>query len=95
MPIAFDTSKGNVNKYLTTRIYSVIGGNDRRRNIGKSKSFFEKLTKQGGNDRPDVENSWGHGQTCEWSFICNAKLGITIEILMKIHERNAKAARYW
>lgn len=68
MPVAFDTPRSGVDKYLGTRIYSVVGGNDRRRNIGKSKSFFEKLTKQGGNARLDVENSWGHRQTCEWSF---------------------------
>lgn len=68
MPVAFDVPKGKVDKYLTTRIYSVVGGNDRRRNIGKDKSFFEKLTKQGGNAKLDVENSWGHRQTCEWSF---------------------------
>lgn len=68
MPVAFDTPKGKSDKYIGTRIYSVVGGNDRRRNIGKCKSFFDKFTKRGGHGKLDVENSWGHRQTCEWSF---------------------------
>lgn len=68
MPVAFDTPKHKVDKYLGTRIYSVIGGDDRRRNVGKCKSFFEKLAKQGGQGNLDVENSWSHRQTCDWSF---------------------------
>lgn len=32
MPVAFDAPKGKADKYLTTRIYSVVSGNDRRRN---------------------------------------------------------------
>lgn len=68
MPVAFDTPKGKSDMYLGTRIYSVVGGDDRRRNIRKCKSFFEKLTERGGKGKLDVENSWGHRQTCEWSF---------------------------
>lgn len=68
MPVAFDTPKNKVEKYLETRIYSVVGADDRRRNIGKCKSFFEKFAKQGGEAKFDVENTWGHRQTCEWSF---------------------------
>lgn len=68
MPVAFDTPKNKIDKFIVTRIYSVVGGNDRRRNIGKCKSFFEKFAKQGGVGKIDVENSWGHRQTCEWSF---------------------------
>lgn len=68
MPVAFDTLEDKIDKFIGTRIYSVVGGDDRRRNISKSKSFFEKLVKQGGVAKFDVENSWGHRQTCEWSF---------------------------
>ena len=48
MPVAFDTPKGKVGKYADARICTVVGDNDRRRNIGKCKSFFEKLARQGG-----------------------------------------------
>ncbi|MCM1518447.1 MAG: hypothetical protein NC117_07390 [Pseudoflavonifractor sp.] len=68
IPVAFDTPKGKVDMYVGTRILSVVGGNDRRRDIGRSKSFVEKLTKQGGQARLDVEDGWDHRQTCEWSF---------------------------
>ena len=68
MPVAFDTPKDKVNKYVGTKIHIVAGGEDRRRNIGKIKSFVEKLNKSGGNVKVDVEKSWGHRQTCEWSF---------------------------
>lgn len=68
MPVAVDTPSGKVDPYLETRIYSVVGGDDRRRNIGKCKSFFKKLTEHGGEAKLDVENSWGHRQTCEKSF---------------------------
>lgn len=68
MPVAFDTPKGKADKFVGTKIYSVIGAYDRRRNIKKCKSFFEKFTKQGGKAKFDIENSWGHRQTCEWSF---------------------------
>lgn len=68
MPVAFDTPEDKIDKFIDTRICSVIGGNDRRRNFSKCKSFFEKFRKQGGNANFEVETDWGHRQTCESSF---------------------------
>lgn len=68
MPVAFDTPKNKVEKYVGTKIYSVVGRDDKRRNIGKCKSFIERLNKHKGKAKLDIENSWGHRQTCEWSF---------------------------
>lgn len=68
MPVACDTPKDKSDKYLATRIYSVIGGEDKRRNIGKCKSFFEKMTKQGAQAKLDIEPTWTHRQTCDSSY---------------------------
>lgn len=68
MPVAFDSPKRKADKYLGTRIYSVIGGEDKRRNIGKCKSFFEKMTKQGAQAKLDIEPTWTHRQTCDSSY---------------------------
>ncbi len=68
MPVAIDTPKGKSGKYLNTRICSVVGGNDHRRNMGKCKSFFEKFSQRGGQGKLAVEYRWGHRQTCELSF---------------------------
>lgn len=68
MPVACNTPRSKPALFKMTRIVSVIGGNDRKRDFGKIKSFFERLNQQGGYGEVDVENSWGHRQTCEWSF---------------------------
>lgn len=68
MPVACNTPKGKPERYVATKIYSVVGGNDRKRKIGDIKSFFKKLEEKGVIVKLDVENSWGHRQTCEWSF---------------------------
>lgn len=68
MPVACNTPKGKPERHVATKIYSVVGGNDRRRTIGDIKSFFRKLEEKGAVVKLDIENSWGHRQTCEWSF---------------------------
>lgn len=68
MPVACNTPKGKPERYVATRIYSVEGGKDRKRNISDIKSFFKKLEETDAVVRLDFENSWGHRQTCEWSF---------------------------
>ena len=68
MPVACNTPKSKPEKYVSTKIYSVVGGNDRKRKISDIKSFFRKLEEKDADVRLDVENSWGHRQTCEWSF---------------------------
>ncbi|MCM1483463.1 MAG: hypothetical protein NC043_03935 [Muribaculaceae bacterium] len=68
MPVACDTPKGSPDRYANVRVCSVAGGNDRKRNIGRIRLFFKDLNRAGGKARFDTENSWGHRQTCEWSF---------------------------
>lgn len=68
MPVACNTPRGKPERYVTTRIYSVVGSNDRKRKIGDIKSFFRKLGEKGAVAKVDLENGWGHRQTCERSF---------------------------
>lgn len=68
MPVACDTPEKSPESYRNTKIFSVVGGNDPRRNIEKIKSFFEDLSEQGIDAKVDIEADWNHRQTCEWSF---------------------------
>lgn len=68
MPVACNTPRNNPDKYLSVRIISVVGGNDAKRNIRQTKSFFEEFATLGGEALFEVEDNWNHRKTCDLSF---------------------------
>ena len=68
MPVACNTPRRSPENYLNTRIISVVGRNDFKRDIEAVKYFFEELSELGGEVGVDIEDNWNHRQTCEYSF---------------------------
>ncbi len=68
MPVACNTPRMSPDNYRNTRILSVVGRNDFKRDIEAVKSFFEELSELGSEARVDIEDNWDHRQTCEYSF---------------------------
>ncbi len=68
MPVACDPPREQPATYTSTRILTVAGDDDRKRNLGKIRDFFGRLTRQGGDARADIERGWSHRRTCDKSF---------------------------
>ncbi len=68
MPVACDTPKYKPEIYDSTRIISVIGGDDKKRDFNSILSFFNRLKMNGPQAEVEIVDRWGHRQTCEWSF---------------------------
>ncbi len=68
MPVACNTPRESADRYLPTKIYSVVGGKDFRRDIDSIQEFFSLFESKGGQGKVDVEKEWNHHDTCEFSF---------------------------
>lgn len=68
MPVAGNPESGNYNQVAKTPVYTVMGSEDKLMTIPRVNEFVELLKEKGGEVIMDVENGWGHMQTCTDSY---------------------------
>ena len=68
MPVAGNPETGDCNRVAKTPVYTVMGSEDKLMTIPRVNDFVERLKEKGGEVIMDVENGWGHMQTCTDSY---------------------------
>ena len=68
MPVAGNPETCDCNQVAKTPVYTVMGSEDRLMTIPRVNDFVERLKEKGGEVMMDVENGWGHVQTCTDSY---------------------------
>ena len=68
MPVAGNPETADSDRVANTPVYTVMGSNDRLMTVPRVVDFVERLKGKGGEAIMDVENGWGHVQTCTDSY---------------------------
>lgn len=68
MPVAGNPETSDYNQVAKTPVYTVMGSEDKLMTIPRVNDFVERLKEKGGEVIMDVENGWGHVQTCTDSY---------------------------
>lgn len=68
MPVAGNPETSDCNQVAKTSVYTVMGSEDKLMTIPRVNDFVERLKEKGGEVIMDVENGWGHVQTCTDSY---------------------------
>ena len=68
MPVAGNPSICNANNIAQSAIYTVVGSEDKQSTIDAVTEFVAQLQILGANIRFDIENGWGHAQSCTDSY---------------------------
>lgn len=68
MPVAGNSETSDYNQVAKTPVYTVMGSEDKLMTIPRVNDFVERLKEKGGEVIMDVENGWGHVQTCTDSY---------------------------
>ena len=68
MPVAGNPETSDCNQVAKTPVYTVMGSEDKLMTIPRVNDFVERLKEKGGEVIMDVENGWGHVQTCTDSY---------------------------
>ena len=68
MPVAGNPETADSESLANTPIYTVMGGNDRLMTIPRVSAFVERLKEACGTVVMDIEEEWGHVQTCNDSY---------------------------
>ena len=68
MPVAGNLETADSDRVANTPVYTVMGSNDRLMTIPRVDDFVERLKEKGGEVVMDIEECWGHVQTCTDSY---------------------------
>ena len=68
MPVAGNPETCDYNQVAKTPVYTVMGSEDKLMTVPRVNDFVERLKEKGGEVIMDVENGWGHVQTCTDSY---------------------------
>lgn len=69
MPVAGSPRFCDSNRVANTPVYTVMGSGDRMMSVARVNDFVNQLKEKGGKVIMDVEEGWGHVQTCTDSYI--------------------------
>lgn len=69
MPVAGNPETADCDRVASTPIYTVMGSDDKLMTVPRVAAFVERLKEKGGKVIMEVEDGWGHVQTCTDSYI--------------------------
>lgn len=68
MPVAGNPETADCDRVTNTPVYTVIGSDDKLMTIPRVNDFVERLKERGGEVMIEIEEGWGHVQTCTDSY---------------------------
>lgn len=68
MPVAGNPETADCDRVANTPVYTVMGSDDKLMTVPRVNDFVERLKEKGGTVVMEVEEGWGHVQTCTDSY---------------------------
>ena len=68
MPVAGNPETADCDRVANTPVYTVMGSDDNLMTIPRVNDFVERLKEKGGEVMIEIEEGWGHVQTCTDSY---------------------------